>query len=346
MSAPAEPADRYVVTNPDRIPVELRERKEWLVARVTENGKPPLAPNGGDSWNDTSQSLLEFDDAYELTCEIAQSGRIDTDAGERVALAYRLTAGDPYTGIDIDDIEDITLVSGLIEKFSTGYIEKSVSENAHIIVRASIPEVTGGKYSLSDVDGATVELYDRNRYLVFTGDVVRSALPIGDGQEEMDALVDELTAKNQSRRRTHSSPTRGGPKQTSSITDIGKRSARWYAQGSTRSSTDRPTADEVVATAREYDHGFDSLWRGQTSGYETQSNADMALATKLAFWCKGDESLMDECFRQSDFYGCRGQEIPKWDAVRKSSGDTYGDLTLREARRLNAGRYQGSYLRQ
>ena len=57
--------------------------------------------------------------------------------------------------------------------------------------------------------------------------------------------------------------------------------------------------------------------------YTSHSEADMALANILAFWCAKDYSQMDSIFRQSNLYR------DKWDEKRKNS--TYGEQTLFKA---------------
>jgi hypothetical protein len=53
---------------------------------------------------------------------------------------------------------------------------------------------------------------------------------------------------------------------------------------------------------------FDMLWSGEYSGYESRSQADLALAGDLAFMCgPGEEERVEELMRQS------GLDRPKWD---------------------------------
>lgn len=68
---------------------------------------------------------------------------------------------------------------------------------------------------------------------------------------------------------------------------------------------------------------FLKLWHGDTSGYASPSEADMGLASHLAFWCGGDIGQMDRLFRES------GLMRDKWDRVQ--SGTTYGRFTLEKA---------------
>lgn len=66
---------------------------------------------------------------------------------------------------------------------------------------------------------------------------------------------------------------------------------------------------------------FDKLFRGDWQGnYDTQSSADFALASILAYWTQ-DESQIDSIFRSSGLYR------PKWD----NSGGYYGRRTIRMA---------------
>lgn len=70
---------------------------------------------------------------------------------------------------------------------------------------------------------------------------------------------------------------------------------------------------------------FKKLWKGDIPSYESRSEAVLALASILGFWCGRDFKQMDRLFRQS------GLMRNKWD--RKQSGTTYGQFTLETARR-------------
>ena len=68
---------------------------------------------------------------------------------------------------------------------------------------------------------------------------------------------------------------------------------------------------------------FNALWNGEIPEGKSPSEADMALAEILAFWCGGDTVQMDRLFRRS------GLMRDKWDRVQ--SGSTYGMITLTKA---------------
>ena len=65
------------------------------------------------------------------------------------------------------------------------------------------------------------------------------------------------------------------------------------------------------------------MWNGEIPDGKSASEADMALAEILAFWCGGDAEQMDRLFRRS------GLMRDKWDRVQ--SGSTYGMITLTKA---------------
>jgi len=70
---------------------------------------------------------------------------------------------------------------------------------------------------------------------------------------------------------------------------------------------------------------FARLYRGRTSGYESNSEADMALCALLAFWTGGNGSQMDRLFRDSGLYR------DKWDETHYADGSTYGEKTIERA---------------
>ena len=67
---------------------------------------------------------------------------------------------------------------------------------------------------------------------------------------------------------------------------------------------------EVIERASRARNGdrFAALWAGEWQGrYGSQSEADLALASMLSFWCDGDGARVDRLFRQSGLYR------EKWD---------------------------------
>ncbi len=71
---------------------------------------------------------------------------------------------------------------------------------------------------------------------------------------------------------------------------------------------------------------FFTLYEGRwQESYPSQSEADLALCNKLAFWTGKDAGQMDALFRQS------GLMRPKWDERHFSDGKTYGQVLIEKA---------------
>lgn len=92
--------------------------------------------------------------------------------------------------------------------------------------------------------------------------------------------------------------------------------------------------DEPLARLRGGKNGarFAALFdRGECDGYESQSEAELALCNMIAAQCGGDPARVDALFRGSALMR------EKWDEQHFSDGTTYGQATVRKAAEL----YQG-----
>lgn len=87
------------------------------------------------------------------------------------------------------------------------------------------------------------------------------------------------------------------------------------------------TAELLKRIAKSTDaEKFDKLFSGNWQGdYPSQSEADLALCNKLAFWVGKDQVLMDLLFRQS------GLMRSKWDKKHFGDGRTYGEAVIQKA---------------
>lgn len=92
--------------------------------------------------------------------------------------------------------------------------------------------------------------------------------------------------------------------------------------------------EQVIAHALKSESGekFKALYEGQWEElYNSQSDADMALVSMLAFWCGNTEEQIDRIFRSS------GLMRDKWD--RRTGDSTYGQITIRNAVSTNSTVY-------
>src|SRR5688500_10235158 len=86
------------------------------------------------------------------------------------------------------------------------------------------------------------------------------------------------------------------------------------------------TDQEVIERARGARNAakFEALWEGDTSGYTSNSEADQALVSLLAFYTQ-DEGQLDSLYRDSAL--CREKWIQRPDYRRSTIGKALSNLT-------------------
>lgn len=282
--------DYFTVTpsNLATIPTELVNRPQWLnwhwERREGRVTKVPYIPSTERLASSTDpETWSNFQDVCQDTY----------DRG----VGYVFARDDPYTGVDLDHCRDpeTGFVAEWAQEIVTNldsYAEYSPSgEGIHVIVRAKLPpgrrQATFGGF------------YDVGRYFTMTGQhVPGTPLEIRERQPHIDALMVKLLPDSE-----QGLERKPAPRYTSLLSDT-----------------------ELVERAKNARNGlkFSALWEGNAANYDDdESRADMALVTRLAFWCRNDAAQMDRLFRQSGLY--RG----KWDSRRGSS--TYGGITIDKA---------------
>jgi putative DNA primase/helicase len=162
----------------------------------------------------------------------------------------------------------------------------------HIICKGKLPK--GGRKKKHDFGG--FEMYETGRFFVMTGNYCSEYAEITDCTEKIKGLHEKYI---------------GGGKEPVPKT--------------VQPTFSLNTADEIIRTAQNAKNGnlFTQLYYGNTTGYGSHSEADMALCNMLAFWTGCDADKMDAIFRQS------GLMRDKWD--RKQAGSTYGAITIQKA---------------
>lgn len=254
-----------------QIPAELKHLPQWVCAY---KDKIPINARTGELASVVDpQTWCSFEEA-------TQSGA--------PYIGFVLTKNDPYCIIDLDDKvekpaseQERERHRNLLEAFQS-YTEKSTSGlGYHIVIKGRTER--GARRD-------NVEVYSAERYMIFTGDIVRNA-PIKDYQE----LLDQLFAEMQ--------PITSGALIEQDIT---------------------LSDEEVFNTALNASNGdkFDTLCRGEweSLGYASQSEADFALMSILAFYSRSNDQVR-RLFRYS--------ALGKRD---KAQRDAYLDYALRKIR--------------
>jgi len=144
---------------PETIPEELRRRRQWVVwkleGREGNLTKVPYTPRTGRKAK--SNDLMTwgpFEEAVEALHE-----------GGYLGLGFFFCSGDPYTGIDLDNVRDPE--TGALERWAAEIVEAAaayaeISPSArgiHLIVR--------GRVQARKAKG--LEVYSQDRFFTVTG---------------------------------------------------------------------------------------------------------------------------------------------------------------------------------
>ena len=288
------------------LPEGVREREQWVCWREEDrDGKPtkiPVTPGAGGFASSTeSDTWSDFETALEYT---------ETEHADGVGFVF--TDDDPIVGVDLDDCRDPETgdvddaARDIIDRLDS-YTEVSPSGTGyHVLLRGELPEGRNRRGS--------IELYDTARFFTVTGDHVdETPTHVARRQDALAAIHREYVQDTGSDTASESEPrgATNGESATSGAVNV-----------------DVDLEDEVLLEkARNASNGekFERLWNGNTVGYDSQSEADMALCCLLAFWTGGDRTQMEQLFRQS------GLHREKWDEVHYADGSTYGEKTIERA---------------
>ena len=283
------------------LPAELRERDQWVCWREEKrDGKPtkvPVVPEqGGFASSTDPETWSNFNTAFDY----ATNGNAD-------GVGFVFTEDDDIVGVDLDDCHDPEtgeadeVARDIIDRLDS-YTEISPSGTGfHVLIEGSLPEGRNRRGS--------VELYETARFFTVTGDYVEGTpTQVARRQDALEAIhrdyVQDLGSDN--REEQHAETVERG-----------------HVDAAPSIAVDLED-EELLTKARQASNGekFERLWNGNTAGYDSQSEADMALCCLLAFWTGGESARIDELFRQSGLY--RG----KWDEVHYADGATYGEKTV------------------
>lgn len=274
------------------IPDELKQLDNWCVWKFeNRNGKRTKIP--------FNAATGEFAKSNDKSTWSSYETAVNAEGVDGIGFFFE----PPYLGIDIDDIDDDlhrfkqgdkldNIVSEFNEAFKS-YTEVSPSGNGlHIIVKGKIPGSRRRK--------GNIEMYDSGRFFTMTGKNIGKYKDVTEVSEQVFKTIYNKYLPNN----TIKYPTTNN------------------YQENIHNLSEIDVINEIYNSKQA--KLFDDLMKGNYEPYYTShSEADMALANILAFWCAKDYSQMDSIFRQSNLYR------DKWDEKRKNS--TYGEQTLFKA---------------
>ena len=284
--------------NANAIPFEMKERKQWVayfkkeVPGSTHLGKVMVSPITYKHARSNEPS--DWSDFYNAQLFATSYRKMD-------GLAFVLTEGIVFVDIDnsiggngkINPIGD-----KLLKAFPDTYAERSCSGHGiHILMKGRLP-----KDCMKRNDSIGLEMYDTKRFCCITGDVIDGRTKLLDCSRTIEKVALSLMGRK----------------------EVSHTPKPFYG---------KPLANDrmVIERAMRSKNGakFQRLYQGDSSGYASQSSADLALVAMISFYTQDPEQI-DRIFRTS------GLMREKWDSQRGDS--TYGRMTieasLRNTRRV------------
>jgi hypothetical protein len=292
---PAQLKDDYMIADTQNI----RDLRQWLCWHSeTREGKPtkiPYSPHTSVRASSTDPKTWGSYEEAVAACKKHGYG----------GIGFVFTPEDDLCGVDVDGCLDPE--TGEIEGWAQEIIDEldSYAEispsgtGVHVLIRGTLPPGRNRK--------GRFEAYDRGRYFTVTGrHLAGTPQSIESRQEQLECVVGRVfggsaTESDNGHSTNGSAPTPNG------LTD-----------------------EELVRKASSASKGerFACLWSGDTGGYGSHSEADLALCGMLAFWTGGDPIRMDRLFRTSGLYR------EKWERAG------YRDGTISEALKGKTEFYQ------
>lgn len=277
-------------------PNELIELDRWCVWQYEERDgkftKLPVNPLTGELARSNDESTWT---SYEHALYAFKKGR-----GDGLGFFFK----EPYVGIDLDNVEnDIfryqngdyenNIVHEFYETFkSYGEISPS-GTGVHIIAKGKIPGDRRRK--------GNVEMYSEGRFFTMTENSLHKYKRISEVDEEVFKPIYNKYLNNNVSFLPHSNNNHG--LSGHDLSDL-----------------------EVISRIHQSKQSmvFDRFLKGGwEQDYDSQSEADMAMANILAFWTAKNYMQMDRIFRESSLMR------DKWDEKRGKT--TYGQATLNKA---------------
>jgi len=306
MSEQAPPRPTVLAPIFDNIPREMKDRDQWICWRLEfRDGrwtKVPVDPKtGGLAKTNAPETWASFAVAWSFYHERAGRG-ID-------GLGYVFCEDDSFVGIDLDHCITDGILDGpvkeLVETFAETYIETSVSGTGlHIIAKAK-PPFQGAKRKRGNI-----EVFSNRCFFTITGHLHNDSGRNGT-IAELQAEVDDVYRQYFVLPEHDSKTMKSGECKPAPIVKPHAKSGH----------------ENILTTMLHAKNGgaVERLYSGDTAGYPSASEADLALCNHLAFYTGNDQSKMDALFRASGLY-----RADKWDR-NAGGGETYGQKTIRRA---------------
>ena len=267
----------------------------WRLENVQGRDKPakiPYNPNTGERAKPNDNSTWSSFSSAKALADKFHGG-----------VGFMFSDGCGYCGIDLDNV---ILSDGTLKPFAqnivdalNSYTEISPSGNGlHILCTLKRPLSTFGSKRNNRALGA--EIYDSAHYLTVTGNVYGDEKPIRDCTNILSEIYQKYWHSELNDNKVQVNSNASLP-------------------------PDNLSDSELLERMFNSQHGLEieRLYHGNITGYQSQSEAELALCNHLAFWTGHDANRIDSLFRRS------GLMRPKWD--EKHGNQTYGQITIVKA---------------
>ena len=265
--------------------------------------KPPLNPNSGLRGDVTDPS--QWTD-YETALSAHQSGKYRSNG---ISVVVHPDSG--LVGLDLDHCIKDGKFSEEAQEILDGvcsYSEISPSgEGIRILLYGKLPKKGRRR--------GNIECYDEGRHLTVTGNhIAGTPKVINRDQGMIDWFHQKFIAVPEVENSTQ-------------IKEVAKADLTGMIQTEAALDVLKHKGDEIIQRilSSKQKEKFERLYEGNTAGYASSSEADLALCSILSFWTGRNFKLIDSIFRQSSLFRS------KWDEKHFSDGRTYGQETISKA---------------
>lgn len=277
--------------NTRNIPEDLKRRTQWVPWRYTQKAdgtktKTPLNPHAPGNASTTDSATWG---TFEKCMALVQSGYGD-------GIGFVFTKDDPYVGVDLDDCydgEELRPQERAWVQQLGSYTEISPSGNGvKVIFKGKLPD------TLTRHSWGGNGIYDSGRFFTITGNLHIFGIITTVSEEQLAPLLAEWFPPS-------TAATQGWQEEAQRFSD-----------------------SEVLTFLTKDVNGatFIDLWGthgGWQEHFSSQSEADLSLIMRMAFYTGPCPEQLDRLFRQSVLMR------DKWDETR--GGETYGERTIRMA---------------
>jgi primase-polymerase (primpol)-like protein len=268
---------------PASIPEALQAIPRWVVWKYVEErdpetgevsyDKPPKKVGGGSASSTNPKTWATFAEALAAY----ERGGLD---GIGFVLHRDKEEADGLVGIDLDKCRDPE--TGAVEEWAAQVVRTINSYTEVSPSGRGLRLFVYGKLPPSGNKKGPFEVYENGRYVTVTGRrLPRTPAIIERRQAELEQVHRQFFGERKSDAAVPQMPS--GP---TNLDDA-----------------------EIIRRAGEAKNGekFKALWAGSTHGYASTSEADLALASRLAFWTGPNLERIDALFRQSGLFRSKWQ---------------------------------------